>query len=435
MTLLMHIPAILSCLLLAAHFMRAGNYGLMAVFALLPFLMISKRRWVAIVIPVMLFVGVAVWIETIVQVASVRLQIGQDWMRMAIILGSVILFTAGSALLFFTKKFKARYNQYTETAWESAVGFIATGLLLSFVQIKVPLTMLLAERFWPTFGWVEIFALAIYAAFIVEKMLDKTETAHWRKRIWLLFSSVFFAQLILGLLGFGKFLMTGRLHLPVPAMILAGPIFRGNHFFMPILFVSTVLLVGPAWCSHLCYIGAWDNAAAHAKRKPQKLPGWTSPARWAILVSIIACAIVLRWAGVSSIVATVLGLAFGLGGVAVMLFWSRRKGVMAHCTVYCPIGPVANWLGRISPFRVRINDSCTDCGICRLSCRYNALNLTDIKKRRPASSCTLCGDCIGVCEHGSLEYRFLKLKNSAARAVFIVTVVSLHAACLGLARI
>ncbi len=435
MTFLMHIPAILSCLLLSAHFMRGGNYGLMMVFALLPFMMISKRRWVAMVVPVLLFAGVMIWGETIVQIAAVRTRLDQDWMRMAVILGGVAAFTAGSALLFFTKRLKARYNRYTETAVESAVGFIATGLLLIFVQIKVPLTMLLAERFWPTAGWMEIFVLAIYAAFIVEKMLDKAKTARWRKRIWLLFSSVFFAQLIFGLLGFDKFLMTGRLHLPVPAMILAGPIFRGDHFFMPILFVSTVLLVGPAWCSHLCYIGAWDNAAAHTKRKPQKLPGWTSPARWIILVLIIAAAVVLRWAGVSSIAATVIGLVFGLGGVAVILFWSRRKGVMAHCTVYCPIGPVANWLGRISPFRVQINDSCTDCGICRLSCKYNALNLTDIKKRRPASSCTLCGDCIGVCEHGSLEYRFFKLKNFTARAVFIVTVVSLHATCLGLARI
>lgn len=435
MTILAHIPVILSCLILAAHFMRGNNYGLVVTFALLPFLLISRRRWVAIVMPVLLAVGALIWIDTIAQIASFRSRMGQDWVRMAVIMGAVTAITAGSALLFFTKRFKTRYNENIETATASAVGFMITGLLLAIVHIKVPLTLLLIERFWPTMGWVEILVLSIYAAIVIEKMMDKSQTARWRRRIWLLFSAVFFSQLLIGLLGVERFLMTGNLHLPIPAMIAAGPIYRGHNFFMPILFISTVVLVGPAWCSHLCYIGSWDNAASDIKRKPQKLPLWTSRVRWTILAFIIAAAIMLRVLGVPSLVATILGLAFGLLGVFIMLFWSRKIGVMAHCVVYCPIGLIANWLGKISPFRVRINDSCTDCGICRFSCKYNALNITDIKNRKPAISCTLCGDCIGSCEHSSLEYRFWNYKAKAARTVFIVMVVSLHAACLGLARI
>ncbi len=435
MIILAHIPIILSCFILGAHFMRGGNHGLMLVFALLPLLMLSRRRWVGIVMPLVLATGALIWLDTIAQIASLRARMGQDWVRMAVILGAVTAITAGSALLFLTKRLKNRYNQFPETATASAVGFIITGLLLTIVHLKVPLTLLLVERFWPTMGWVEILALSIYAAFVVEKMLDKTQTARWRRRIWLLFSVVFFAQLIIGLLGVERFLMTGNLHLPVPAMIAAGPIYRGHNFFMPILFLSTVILVGPAWCSHLCYIGSWDSAASDVKRKPQKLPPWTARVRWGILAFIIAAAIILRLAGVPSLIATILGLTFGLVGVLVMLLWSRKIGVMAHCVVYCPIGLVANWLGKVSPFRVRINDSCTDCGICRMSCKYNALNMTDIKNRKPAISCTLCGDCIGSCEHSSLEYRFWNYKAKAARTVFIVMVVSLHAACLGLARI
>ena len=54
----------------------------------------------------------------------------------------------------------------------------------------------------------------------------------------------------------------GEMHLPVPALILAGPLYRGEGFFMLFLFLSTVLIVGPAWCSWLCYVGAWDNVSS-----------------------------------------------------------------------------------------------------------------------------------------------------------------------------
>jgi hypothetical protein len=41
---------------------------------------------------------------------------------------------------------------------------------------------------------------------------------------WTFFSVVFFAQLVLGLAGMPSMLMTGELHAPVPALILAGPV-------------------------------------------------------------------------------------------------------------------------------------------------------------------------------------------------------------------
>jgi polyferredoxin len=249
-----------------------------------------------------------------------------------------------------------------------------------------------------------------------------------------LFSIIFFAQLILALTGFDKFMMNDKIHLPIPAMILAGPIYRGSGFFMPILFISTIVLVGPAWCSHLCYIGSWDNEASRAKRKPGSIPRWTKSTRLAILIIIPVITVVLKASGLSTIVSTSFAVAFGVIGIAVMLFWSRKSGVMTHCVAYCPIGLLANWLGKLSPFRIRINDTCTDCGACTLACRYNALNAADIEKRYPAITCTLCGDCLSKCKENSIEYRFLGLSPSKARMVFITLAVSIHAAFMGLAR-
>ncbi len=313
--------------------------------------------------------------------------------------------------------------------------FLLTASLLSFIQLRVDPPMLIVERFVPGWGWFEILALSLYAGFIAGKMLRPTQSPRWRLRIWLLFSVVFFSKLLIGLLGVDQFLMTGTLHLPIPTMIVAGPIFRAEGFFMPILFASTVILVGPAWCSHLCYIGAWDAAASIHKKKPLGMPKWRHFIRTVILFAVVAVSLLLRWMGVSPAVAVGFGLAFGLTGVGIMIFWSRKSGVMTHCITYCPIGLLANWFGRLSPFRIRITPQCNACGACRLVCRYDALTEKDIQNRTPGKTCTLCGDCINSCKDRWIEYRFFRLSPDRARKLFIVLIVCLHAVFLGVARI
>ncbi|MBI5544260.1 MAG: 4Fe-4S binding protein, partial [Deltaproteobacteria bacterium] len=214
-----------------------------------------------------------------------------------------------------------------------------------------------------------------------------------------------------------------------------GPLYRGGGLFMPILFAVTVLLVGPGWCSFLCYVGAWDLNASHAQPKARELPPWRHAVRVGLLLSIVAAALSLNALGAPVSVAAALGLAFGLAGVAVMVLASRRWGTMAHCVVWCPIGLLATVLGRLSPFRVRIRSTCEECNVCATSCRYDALRPVDIARRRPALGCTLCGDCLSSCGRRSLEYSFPGLKARSARAAYLVLVASLHAVFLGVARI
>ena len=429
------LPVILSSILMAAHFSRASQNGLSIVCLMLPFLLFIKRRWVAKVFQVLLLIGAIEWIQTTLRIVHIRQVQGEAWMRLVIILGSVALFTALSALVFESKNLKLRFRDTGKTENISAITFLLTAILLSIVQLKVENPIILLERFFPTLGWIEIFLLALYARWIAEKMLNPIQSAQWRHRIWLLFSIIFFSQLILGLIGFENFLMTGKLHVPVPAMIVAGPLYRGERFFMLILFISTVILVGPAWCSHLCYIGAWDNWAARQLKRPEQLSQWRRSAQIGILAFIIFIALLLRIFGVPTTIATILGIIFGVIGVGVIIFWSRRKGLMTHCITYCPIGVLATWLGKINPFRIKINDTCTECQACHLVCRYDALKMEDIKNRRPGITCTLCGDCIGSCKFKSIEYRFLKIKPETVRSTFIVMVVVLHAVFLGVARI
>lgn len=386
---------------------------------------------------VFLLLGGIIWIERTIFLVQLRQRHGDSWMRLAIILGVVSLFTLLSAGSFNNKKIRGIFKKgQPGTILPSILSCLITAALLSIVQIKVKApVILLMERFQPGAGWVEIILLALYAGWITEKIIDPEKTPGVRSRIWTFFSIIFFAQLLLGLAGVEKLLMSGKLHLPVPALIILGPLFRGDGFFMLILFGATILLIGPAWCSYLCYIGAWDNLASRIKKIPAVLPGWRHVVRISIAILAVIMTLLLRMAGIPGTVAVLCAAVFGLLGVAIMVFLSRKSGTMVHCISYCPIGLAANWLGRISPFRLHITRNCTGCGACPPACRYEALNTTDIEKGKPGLTCTLCGDCIARCKENALEYKFLGMKPNTARYFFIIMSVSLHSVFLGAARL
>ena len=432
---LLALALLLVALVTAAHFLRAREMGLVAVSLLAPLLLLAHRGWAVRALELLILSTAGLWVWTTVQLVHLRVHHGLPWLRMALILGAVALVTALASLI--PRRLRPSPAQ-PAPAW----AFGLTCLLLGIVQVKLQSRpMLLLERFVPTLGWLEIFALALYAGWIAEKLLDVEQSGRWRRRLWTLFSVVFFAQLALGLLGVERCLMTPhRMHFPIPALIVAGPLFRGEHFFMLILFAVTVVLVGPAWCSHLCYLGAWDQRAADGRRKLRGLsPGLRNPLRLSLLLLVVSAAIALRLAGASAALAGGLALGFGLLGVGVMLIASRRRGLLVHCTLYCPIGLLATALGRINPFRVVIAEGCDRCMRCKLACRYDALDAEAIERGRPrATLCTLCGDCLASCRERFLEYRLFGrpwVRPDLVRGAFIALTVALHAATLGLARI
>lgn len=314
--------------------------------------------------------------------------------------------------------------------------FLITFGLLSIVQIKGHLQMIIAERFFHHGGWIEIFLLSIYAGFLSYKMSDQKNTAKWRMYSWILFSIVFYVQLTLGLLGFEKFLLTGNLHVPVPAVILAGPIYRFEFSIMPVLFLSTIILSGPSWCSHLCYFGGIDNVFSNSKKYPKQIPiknkmQW----KYSFLAIIVIFTILLRILSIPPLYAAFFGISLGVIGLLIMSFISRKRKKMIHCTVFCPIGTLVMYLKFINPFRIRINSSCTSCMLCMKHCKYDALNKEDIEAGKPGLTCTYCGDCITTCKFSSIEYKFPGLSAVNSRLLYIVITVSLHAAFLGLGMI
>jgi ferredoxin len=428
-----YLPAVISLLVLAAHALRFGEAGQVAAWLAVGGLLLVRRPWARRAVQGLLAAGVFFWTQVAADLVQMRLAMRAPWGRLALIMGAVALACGLAAWALEARKVRERSGD--GPAWPGALAFFLCLGLVLIARAKSPVAVLLADRFWPGWGWLEALALAAYAGWLCEGVLDPARSARWRLRVWGLFSLVFFGQLVLGLLGADQLLMTGRLHLPVPALIVAGPLFRGHGLFMLILFASTVALVGPAWCSWLCYVGAWDGWAASGRRSAGPLPAWRWPLRLALLGLAVAAPLTLRAAGVDTLAAVWIAAGFGLAGVGIMAAVSRRLGVMAHCSAWCPIGALGNLLGRLNPFRVRMTADCTQCGACSRACRYDALTPRDIDAGRPGLSCTLCGDCVGACKHTAMEYRFPGLPPAASRALFLALVCALHAAFLGVARI
>jgi len=430
-----YIPLILSCLMLMAHHSRAGEPGLMGLWLTVPFALLMKRRWVDRAVQFMLLAGALEWVLTLGAFIEVRQMVGLPWLRLALILGAVALFTAVSGLLLETQG-RRRHLPDNDPVGPGLGAFLGAAAIMVPVQLVMDPAGLLAERFLYGAGWWEAFLLAVYAGWLSDRLRDARQIKKLRPRVWLVFSVIFFTQLGLGVLGLEKLLMTGKLHLPVPALIAAGPLYRGGGWFMAILFSASVFLVGPAWCSWLCYIGAWDNHAALARKRPGKLPWWRARMRLIILVLVLGTAFALGRLGVGTGIAAALAAGFGLVGVGIMVAWSRREGHLVHCTAYCPMGWVATRMGKISPWRLKISSDCTDCGACSPACRYDALYPEDVLKRVPNESCTLCGDCLSNCPTGSLQMHLPgKVSPTLARTIFLGMVAAMHAAWIGVARL
>lgn len=296
--------------------------------------------------------------------------------------------------------------------------------------------MLLAERFLPGYGgWIEIAIIAVYAGLIIDRMIQSRNVVYWRRLTWTIFTIVFFSQLLLGIAGYERFLMTGTLHLPIPAMIIGGSLYKLKIGFMPILFLSTIIISGPAWCSQLCYFGAIDLQVSRGGKNPKKLRQ-KNALKMIFLFLVVIGAILLRLFNVDYLTAAWLGGAFGIAGLLIIIIISRKKKMMYHCTVYCPIGTLTQYLKFINPFRMYIErDACTLCMHCKLHCKYDALHTFDIKNGKPGISCTYCGDCVASCDTNAIKYKLFNLRDRRAQNAWIIISIALHAVFMALGRI
>ena len=110
MNFLRLLPVILSFLLLGAHFYRAGLVPLTILSVAILFLLALRKSWVPRLFQILLLIGAIEWLRTLYFFAAMRIAWGEPWTRLAIILGTVALLTAVSALVFKSRKLRAFYG-------------------------------------------------------------------------------------------------------------------------------------------------------------------------------------------------------------------------------------------------------------------------------------------------------------------------------------
>jgi len=104
------LPIILCFLLLAAHFGRANIFILQYLSLLIPFLLFWKSKIAARSIQILLILSGIEWIRTTVYYARIRIENGESWLRLAIILGTVAILNFATILVFKTKSMRERYK-------------------------------------------------------------------------------------------------------------------------------------------------------------------------------------------------------------------------------------------------------------------------------------------------------------------------------------
>jgi hypothetical protein len=112
-------PVVLSLIILAAHFLRAENMLVVAILIASLVLLLVKRPWIVRVIQTILILGAIEWLLTLSELMSRRIEMGQPYMRLVAIIGSVAFLTAVSGLAFRSESLRNRYGMNrTDTSTE-----------------------------------------------------------------------------------------------------------------------------------------------------------------------------------------------------------------------------------------------------------------------------------------------------------------------------
>ena len=104
------IPMLFSVLVLAAHFLRTGPIILAMLCLIVPLALFIRRMWALRLVQLFLLLGAAEWVRTLIVLVRDRQVQGEPWLRLVIILGVVVAFTAGSAFIMQAKKVRDHYG-------------------------------------------------------------------------------------------------------------------------------------------------------------------------------------------------------------------------------------------------------------------------------------------------------------------------------------
>jgi hypothetical protein len=101
---------VVAALLIAAHFLRVGNWIGVALCLAAPLLFLVRQRWSLLLLQGLAFAAAAVWLWAAWQIAEMRLAFGQPWLRAVLILAAVAAITVLAGGLLRSGSMQMRYR-------------------------------------------------------------------------------------------------------------------------------------------------------------------------------------------------------------------------------------------------------------------------------------------------------------------------------------
>jgi len=103
-------------------------------------------------------------------------------------------------------------------------------------------------------------------------------------------------------------------------------------------------------------------------------------------------------------------LAFRSSIIVAFIFISILALAKAHrrfwCRNLCPLGALYGLAARFRPYKRRVTDACTSCGLCRRTCRMDAIG-PDFTSTDHVE-CISCMDCVTVCPVNAVHFGFTR---------------------------
>jgi len=194
-------------------------------------------------------------------------------------------------------------------------------------------------------------------------------------------------------------------------LLMLGKIPEANLPMVPVATAAIVLssmLVGRAFCGHVCPAGALQELAYLAPLKKIKVPSSiTNLVRWAMFAIILVSSLML-----SINLTKILGLRdlFTLtltfsAMIFLAIIVASTVVYRPFCRLFCPVGTLSSLFSGWSILGVRKRDGCVECGRCEKVCPSQVL------RARAGAECYLCGRCMETCQKDALRYTKGKVKK------------------------
>ena len=100
---------VIAAMLIAAHFLRGGDFIAAALCLATPLLFLVRRSWSPLVLQGLAFAAAGVWLEAAWRLATVRQLLGEPWLRGTAILVGVAAVSMLAGALLSGRRVRTRY--------------------------------------------------------------------------------------------------------------------------------------------------------------------------------------------------------------------------------------------------------------------------------------------------------------------------------------